>query len=127
MSLTEGLTLVFTGEAPVAAGMVLRALGQGFSVLVWAIDGDGAVYRELARIDRRLTVFSGDPGRCPAVMAGEKWDMVVFEAGDGGGSAGRQLAGFLAARSPGTHVVVTGRGDPDVPAADLVTRFERRK
>jgi ATP:corrinoid adenosyltransferase len=137
----KSLTLAFTGDGPdlVAGGVVLRALGQGLSVLVCPLDDDGAVFRQLQRINLpgRLSVWP-----CPGVLrrwltrlsgattAGE-WDMIVLQpverllAEDLGG----ELAALLRARPPGLHVVLAGRGNPGalLDEADLVTCFERRK
>ena len=131
--------LVFAGDGSmVAGGVVLRALGQGLRVLVCPLDGGGQMYRELNRtnLPGRLTVWPcpGDLRRWMADLAGQTagcCDMIVLQAverllADG---LDRELAGLLAARAPGLHVVLVGQGDLGAltEGADLVTRFERRK
>ncbi len=154
---SKGLLIVHTGEGKgkttAALGMLLRALGHGFTCAVLQfIKGDRATAESLLaspllsweRVGEGFTWDTQDLARDKA-KAREGWEKALARMADPdlkfllldelnivlayGYLPVDEVVGALKAKREDLHVVVTGRGAPEplIAAADLVTEMKEIK
>jgi cob(I)alamin adenosyltransferase len=144
------------GKSTAAFGLAFRALGRGLRVAVlqfvkgrWETGERLLAQRGVAGLDWEVlgegfTWQGGDPGvhaeaarggwaRARAVIEEGRHDVVVLDEVilplERGWIGVEELLAVAAARRPGMHLVLTGRGAPPalVDAADLVTEMREVK
>lgn len=151
----HGLLLVHTGDGKgkttAALGLLLRATGRGMRVGMYQfIKSRSSLYGEhhaahtlgvtIEPLGDGFTWLSDDLdadralaaegwAQCAAALASAQYDLLIFDELTYPLTYGwldiDAVLAAIAARAPGTHVVVTGRNAPDalVAAADLVTEM----
>ena len=155
----RGLVMIFTGpgkgKTTSALGAALRAAGSGLRVLMIQFIKGGRTYGELhaaARVESLAIRPMGlgligrqsdlEPHRRAARRAWQsaerelvsgRWEMLildeVFPALERGFVSAAELEGLIAARPPGVHLILTGRGCPPelYHLADTVTEMRAAK
>ncbi|MCL6479683.1 MAG: cob(I)yrinic acid a,c-diamide adenosyltransferase [Peptococcaceae bacterium] len=141
------------GKTTAALGMALRAWGQGMNILILQFIKGGRTYGELLAagklegleikplgegfitgsdeqsLDRHRMAAREALEEARREVASGRWDMVILDeiiyaAGFKLLKEG-DLLEIISAKSPGTHLVLTGRGAPQslIDRADLVTEM----